>query len=80
MLDTLIKLEYNIDRSRKQDKNVKETKMKYETVKVVKGIEIKRMEGTHGFYHINIREGRGWKEFHTFKTIKSAVEFINNVF
>lgn len=54
--------------------------MKYETVKVVKGIEIKRMEGTHGFYHINIREGRGWKEFHTFKTIKSAVEFINNVF
>ena len=52
----------------------------YETVKVVKGIAITRMIGTRGFYYVNIREGKGWKEFHTFKTIKSAVEFINATF
>lgn len=49
----------------------------YETVKVVKGYEIKRMVGTKGHYHVNVREGKGWREFHTFKTIKAAVEFIN---
>lgn len=49
----------------------------YETVKVVKGYEIKRMKGTKGFYHVNIREEKGFKEFHTFRTIKAAVEFIN---
>ena len=48
----------------------------YEVVKVVKGYEIKRMKGTHGQYHVNIREGKGWREFHTFRTIKAAVEFI----
>lgn len=48
----------------------------YETVKVVKGYEIYRMKGTRACYHVNVREGKGWKEFHTFKTIKSAVEFI----
>jgi hypothetical protein len=48
----------------------------YETVKVVKGYEIKRMKGTHGAYHLSIREGKGFREFHTFKTIKEAVEFI----
>ena len=48
----------------------------YETVKTVKGHDIYRMKGTHGAYHVNIREGKGWKEFHTFKTIKAAVEFI----
>ena len=48
----------------------------YETVKVVKGYEIKRMKGTHGAYHVNIREGKGFREFHTFKTIKAAAEFI----
>lgn len=47
----------------------------YEVVKVVNGYEIKRMVGTRGFYHINIREGEGWKEFHTFRTIKAAAEF-----
>lgn len=48
----------------------------YEVVKVVKGHEIYRMKGTHGCYHVNIREGKGWKEFHTFKTIKAAVKFV----
>lgn len=48
----------------------------YETVKIIKGHEIKRMKGTKGFYHVNIREGKGFREFHTFKTIKAAVEFI----
>ena len=47
----------------------------YETVKVVNGYEIKRMIGTHGAYHINVREGKGFKEFHTFKTQKAAVAF-----
>lgn len=48
----------------------------YETVKTVKGYEIKRMVGTKGFYYVNVKEGKGWKEFHTFKTIKAAVKFI----
>lgn len=48
----------------------------YEVVKVVKGYEIKRMKGTRGAYHVNVREGRGFREFHTFETIKAATEFI----
>lgn len=48
----------------------------YETVKVVNGYEIKRMVGTKGAYHVNVREGKGFREFHTFKTIKAATEFI----
>jgi hypothetical protein len=48
----------------------------YETVKVVKGYAIVRMKGTRGAYHVSVREGKGWKEFHTFRTIKAAVEFI----
>lgn len=47
----------------------------YETVKTVNGYEIKRMIGTRGFYHVCIREGKGFKEFHTFRTIKAAVKF-----
>ena len=43
----------------------------YETVKVVKGYEIKRMKGTRGAYHV-----KGFREFHTFRTIKAATEFI----
>ena len=50
----------------------------YEVVMVVKGYEIKRLVGSHGCYHVNVREGNGWKEFHTFRTIKAAVAFINN--
>ena len=51
----------------------------YEVVKVVKGYEIKRMVGSRGFYHVTVREEKGFREFHTFRTIKSAVEFIENV-
>ena len=47
----------------------------YETVKVVNGIEIYHMKGTRGFYYVNIREWKGWKEFHTFRTIKAAAQF-----
>lgn len=48
----------------------------YETVKIVKGYKITRMVGTRGFYHVTVREGKGFREFHTFRTIKAAVEFI----
>lgn len=48
----------------------------YEVVKIVKGYKITRMIGTKGAYHVNVREGKGFKEFHTFKTIKAATEFI----
>lgn len=48
----------------------------YEVVRTVKGYDITRMKGTRGIYHVNVREGNGWKEFHTFRTIKAAVEFI----
>ena len=45
----------------------------YETVK---GYEVKRMIGTRGAYHVTVRDGKGFREFHTFKTVKAAVEFI----
>ena len=48
----------------------------YETVKVVKGYAIVRLEGSRAAYHVNERAGQGWREFHTFRTIKAAVEFI----
>lgn len=48
----------------------------YETVKTVKGYDIVRMKGTKGAYHVTVREGKGWSEFHTFKTIKAAAQFI----
>ena len=48
----------------------------FETVKIVKGYEIKRMVGTRGKYSVNVREGKGFKEYHQFKTIKAAIEFI----
>ena len=51
----------------------------YEVVKTVKGYDIVRMKGTKGAYHVNIREDKGFREFHTFKTIKAAVEFIETV-
>ena len=48
----------------------------YETVKIVNGYEIKRMKRTHGAYHVNVREiAKGFREFHTFKTIKAAAAF-----
>ena len=48
----------------------------YEVVKVVNGYAIVRMKGTRGVYYVNVREGKGWREFHTFRTIKAAAEFI----
>lgn len=53
-------------------------KTMYETVKTVKGYEIKRMIGTTGAYHVNVKEGKGFREFHTFRTIKAAVKFIED--
>lgn len=49
----------------------------YEVVKVVNGYEIKRMKGSRGFFHVNLRgdDGIGWGEFHTFHTIKAAAAF-----
>ena len=47
----------------------------YETVKVVNGYEIKRMKGTHGFYHVDISK----RKSKTFHTIKAAVKFIETV-
>ena len=44
----------------------------YETVKVVNGYEIVRMVGTHGFYHVTVREGDNVKVYVTFRTIKAA--------
>lgn len=52
----------------------------YETVKTVNGYEITRMKGMHGAYHVNIREGKGFREYHTFRTIKAAEEFIKKVY
>ena len=46
------------------------------TVKEVNGYKVEKYANTHGQYFVNIREGKGFREFHTFKTIKSATEFI----
>lgn len=48
----------------------------YEVVKTVKGHEITRMKGTHGCYHVKVREGKGVKVEQDFRTIKAAVAFI----
>jgi hypothetical protein len=66
---------YIIIRTREHTKTKEENKM-YETVKTVKGHDIVRMKGTHGAYHVTVREGKGFREFHTFRTIKAAAEFI----
>ena len=47
-----------------------------ETIKEIKGYKIQRYEGTKGSYFVNVREGKGFREFHTFKTQKAAAEFI----
>lgn len=46
----------------------------YETVKVVKGYRVERMVGTRGFFRVYISSNK----FCTFRTIKSAVEFIES--
>ena len=40
----------------------------YETIKTVNGFDIYRMIGTHGFYHIRIKDGCEIN----FRTIKAA--------
>ena len=46
------------------------------TVKEVNGYKVEKYANTRGQYFVNIREGNGFREFHTFKTIKAAVKFI----
>lgn len=50
--------------------------MKTITVREVKGYKVQKHENTRGQYFVNVREGKGFREFHTFRTIKAAVEFI----
>ena len=71
-----IPLKYKIVNVRSNFKVSERNKTMYETVKTVKGIAITRMKNTHGQYYVSLREGKGWKEFHTFRTIKAAVKFI----
>ena len=47
----------------------------YEIVKTVNGHDITKMKGSHGIYHVNVKSGKDFGSFHTFKTIKSAVAF-----
>lgn len=49
------------------------------TVKEVKGYKVQKYENTKGQYFVNVWTGNNdWnKAFYVFKTIKSAVEFIN---
>ena len=48
----------------------------YEVVRIVKGHEITRMVGTHGFYHVRLTVNTE----KCFRTIKAAAEFINQNF
>lgn len=50
-----------------------------ETVKTVNGYAITRYAGTKSNYYINIKDGRGWAEFHCFKTIKAATAFAESM-
>jgi hypothetical protein len=47
----------------------------YETIKIVNGHEIRRMIGTKGFYHVNVKKGKDFGAFHTFRAIKAATAF-----
>lgn len=46
-----------------------------ETVKTINGYDITRYAGTSGAYFVSVREGCEFVEFHTFRTIKAAVQF-----
>ena len=57
--------------------------MKVETVREVNGYKVQRYAGQRGQYFVNVKEATvggytGWREFHTFATIKAAVEFIES--
>ena len=47
----------------------------YEIVKIVNGYKITRAVGTQRYYYVTIREGKGFREFHTFHSIKAATAF-----
>ena len=52
--------------------------MIHEIVKVVNGKKVYRMKGTHGFYWVDVKTNKnGTGRSANFKTIKSAVEYIN---
>lgn len=51
----------------------------YEVVKTVNGYEITRRVGEKGQYTVITREGKGWKEFYTFRTIKAASAFCESI-
>ena len=57
--------------------------MTYETIKTINNIEILRAEGTKFPYFINmkgdLRDEEPWKEFHSFRTCKAAVEFAQTI-
>lgn len=50
--------------------------MKTITVREFNGYKVQKYENTRGQYFVNIREGKGFREFYVFRTIKAAVEFI----
>ena len=47
--------------------------MQIETVRELKGYKVQRYAGTRGHFFVNIREGKGFREFHTFKTINPII-------
>ena len=50
----------------------------FETVRIVKGYRVYRMTGTKSIYHVDLKVLEHSKMRMTFKTIKSAVEYIEN--
>ena len=50
--------------------------MKTITVREVNGYKVQKYENTRGQYFVNVREGKGFRAFYVFRTIKAAVEFI----
>lgn len=66
---------YHIIRNREHTKTKEDHKM-YETVKTVKGYDIIRRKGTHGFYYVYTTRKEKSATFYEFHTIKAAAEFI----
>lgn len=58
---------------------MEEKKKMYEVVKTVNGYEITHQVGGKGYYTVITREGKGWKEFYTFRTIKAASAFCESI-
>lgn len=64
-----------LSRNETQHTTQEETNM-METVKVVNGYAIERMKGTRGFYEVTLVRKEKMRKYMTFKTIKSATEYI----